>query len=165
MNKQYKYRDKYYSIINCTKEDIPSHIERVSSYWTSYGIDFNEQRKWLEKSVEQTNAYKMVDTSNRLYACAYLLPANTYTMQAVLGWFHTKIAYAIGCFFARQTLGLRTIAIMPHTNDFIPYQFAVDEGSIRAFYDLGSPLLIQLCSKKNIDIYKTKFRDNDIEMV
>ena len=31
--KQYKYKSRIYSIVNCKVEDIPSHVERVSSYW------------------------------------------------------------------------------------------------------------------------------------
>ena len=162
---RYEYKGKIYTIEHCTKEDIPSHIERVSSYWKDYGVDFDAQTELLEESVEGGNAYKLVDTDDNLYACAYLLPVEPEIAQAVLGWFHTKVAYAIGCFFVRTALGLRIITLMPHTTNFIPYRFTIDENSIRSFHDLGTPLVIRLHDEKNITLYKEKFRDKGVKVL
>ena len=48
--KQYTYKGRIYSVVKCVKEDIPSHIERVSSYWTADGVDVEQQTRLLKDS-------------------------------------------------------------------------------------------------------------------
>ena len=45
--KQYTCKGRIYSVVKCVKEDIPSHIERVSSYWTADGVDVEQQTQLL----------------------------------------------------------------------------------------------------------------------
>ena len=62
--KQYSYNNKIYTVINCTLEDIPSHIERVLSYWKSTNTDINQQIELLQNAVKADTAFKVVDNDN-----------------------------------------------------------------------------------------------------
>ena len=50
--KQYRYKGRIYLVTECTLEDIPSHIERVLSYWKSTNTDIDEQIKLLQNAVQ-----------------------------------------------------------------------------------------------------------------
>ena len=67
--KQYRYKGRLYLVTECTLEDIPSHIERVLSYWTSANVDIKEQTKVLEEAVNNHTAFKVVNDNNntRIY--------------------------------------------------------------------------------------------------
>ena len=59
--KQYNYNNKIYTVTNCTLEDIPSHIERVLSYWKSTNTDINQQIELLQNAVKSNTAFKVID--------------------------------------------------------------------------------------------------------
>ena len=156
--KQYKYKGKIYLVTECTLEDIPSHIERVLPYWTSANVDIEEQTKVLEKAVNNHTAFKVVNDNNETEAAIYLIKLNNkFIMQSNLLFFNDKRMFAILSYYLILTVNIHKIYFKPHTKDFIPFKFIVQDSSIRLFHSNDLPLEINLYSKKSQILYEDHY--------
>lgn len=163
--KQYEYQGNIYSISNCTLEDIPSHIERVLSYWESSNVNVDEQRTLLEKAVNEGTAFKLVDEQDKTMAVIYYSKITFDSGQSNLLWFKDKRMFAMLCYFLRLGANIHYIYFMPHSKDYIPFEFVVQDSSIRLFHSHNQPLKIDLYSRKSQILYEDHFLAKNIQVI
>lgn len=157
MIKQYNFNNKIYTVTNCTLDDIPSHIEKVLSYWKSTNTDIDEQIKVLQQSVDENTAWKVVNDLNESEAVIYCIKLDVKKAQSNLLWMNNKRMFAILGYYLRLTANLHHIYFIPHSKDFIPFKFLVEDYSIRLFHSHNEPLEINLYSKKCDLLYQFHF--------
>ena len=162
---QYIYQGNIYSIVNCTLEDIPSHIERVLSYWESTNVDLDKQRTLLEEAVINQTAFKLVDENNNTMAVIYYIKMTYDSGQSNLLWFKDKRMFAMLCYFLRLGVNIHYIYFMPHSKDYITFEFIVQDRSIRLFHSHNQPLKIDLYSRKSQMLYEDHFLARNIQVI
>ena len=155
--KQYDYKGRIYSVTNCELKDIPSHIERVYQYWDIANVNLDEQTKLLEEAVKNNTAYKVIDDKDITKSVIYCNKIKRHEVQSNLLWLRDKRMFSILCYYLRLRANIHTIYFKPHTKTFIPFEFVVNDLSIRLFHSHDYPLKIDLYSKKSEDIYKNYF--------
>lgn len=163
--RQYKYQGNIYSIVDCTLEDIPSHIERVFSYWQSANVNIDEQRVLLEKAVNEHTAFKLVDEHDNTMAVIYYIKIAVDSGQSNLLWFKDKRMFAMLCYFLRLGVNIHYVYFMPHTKNYIPFEFVVQDRSIRLFHSHNQPLKIDLYSRKSQILYEDHFLAKGIQVL
>jgi hypothetical protein len=147
--KQYTYKGRIYSVVKCVKEDIPSHIERVSSYWTASNVDIEQQTKLLEDCIDNGIALQLLNDKGKVQAVIYGLWLRNDNVKSHLLWIRSKKLFTILAWYLRQHLYIRNIYFMPHNKSFIPFEFLVKIASIKSFYSHNTPLIIDLYSSSN----------------
>lgn len=157
MNKQYLYKSKIYSIINCTKEDIPVHIEKVSSYWSEQII--NLQEHLLENCINTGLAKQLVNDKNQTQAVIYGTYYNNRIITSYLLWMRSKKLFSLLAYYLRTKSDITTILFKPHTMNPVPFEFMVKPSSIRRYYSHNSPLVIDLYSPVNKELGYHLFRE------
>lgn len=156
-DKQFSFEGRIYSVTSCKKEDIPSHIERVLSYWESVKVDLKEQAKLLEKAIDSGGAFKVVDDEGKDRAGIYYVPRNEHEGDCYYMFLDNKRMLAMLCYYLRIVVCIDTFYFLPHVKKFIPFRFLVDESSIRNFHSYGTPLQISLYSTKSNHLYEDHF--------
>ena len=156
-DKQFSFEGRIYSVTSCKKEDIPSHIERVLSYWESVKVDLKEQAKLLEKAIDSDGAFKVVDDEGKDRAGIYYVPRNSMSGDCYYMFLDNKRMIAMLCYYLRMDVGLTELYFLPHTKDFIPFKFLIEDSSIRMFHSYNQPLKIRLSSKKSKYLYEDHF--------
>lgn len=162
---QFRYQGSIYSIARCTLDDIPSHIERVLSYWKSTNTDVELQRASLEKAVNENTAFKLVDANNSTMAVIYYTKISPESGQSTLLWIKDKRMFAMLCYFLRLGANIHYIYFMPHSKSYIPFAFVVQDASIRLFHSHNQPLKIDLYSRKSQLLYEDHFLAKGIQVV
>ena len=157
MDKKFSFEGRIYSVTRCKKEDIPSHIERVLSYWELVKVNIKEQAKLLEKAIDSDGAFKVVDDEGKDRAGIYYVPRNSMSGDCYYMFLDNKRMLAMLCYYLRMTVCLEELYFLPHTDRFIPFKFLVEESSIRNFYSYHLPLAINLSSKKSHYLYEDHF--------
>ena len=147
--KQYIYKGKTYSIIKCIKEDIPSHIERVSSYWLTDNVDIQQQTVLLEECINKGLALQLINDKDKVQAVIYGLWIKGDDVKSHLLWMRSKKLFSILALYLRQHMYIRSIYFMPHGKSIIPFEFLVKPMSIRRFHSHNTPLVIDLYSSSN----------------
>ena len=143
--KNYIYRNKTYTIDNCCNSDIPSHLEKVLSYYNPNEIDIQRQR--MEEAVYNGTAYKLVDEDGNTCVFAYYEQKTYQDVNGIALWWNSLRLFAIfGVWFRGCTFN-RYIHINPHKSTPV-FNFLVEDESIRNFYSEGTSLYIDLYSKK-----------------
>lgn len=161
--KQYKYKDRIYSVVNCSYDDIPSHVERVSSYWP---VEVREgQVNLLKECVERGMAKQVINDKNITQAVIYCLPVRDTEVTSHLLWAKGKRMLAILAWYLRVHLDIAKIYFMPHSKDFIPFEFMVEPYSIRSFHSHNTPLLIDLFTTKNREFGYALIRDGIVQEI
>lgn len=157
--KRFLFKNRIYTVLACTNNDIPSHTERVMSYWESTGTNLDTQLKLLEEAVEAQTAFKLVDDQGESKAFVYYLlnDSDITACNCHLLYFTDKRMLAMLCFYLRICACIETLYFMPHNRDFIPFEFLVEDYSIRDFYSVSSPLVIRTSSNKIHNLYETHF--------
>lgn len=155
--KQFLFNNNPYTVATCVFQDIPSHIEKVLSYWTKANVNIDEQQLALEQAVDEQTAWKVIDSNNIIHAVIYCNMLNNRDAISNLLWFENKRMFAILSYFLRLTANIQHIYFLPHTKDFIPFKFIVQDSSIRLFHSHNEPLEIDLYSKKSQKLYETHF--------
>lgn len=150
--KQYQYKGRTYSIVRCTKEDIPSHIERVSSYWIKESVDMTIQLMLLHECIKEGLCLQLVNDKGSTQAVIYSNYCGYDNVTSHLLWIRSKRMFAILGWYLRQHSKIRNIFFMPHTKDYIPFEFVVKPMSIRKFYTHNTPLVIDLYSTYNHNV-------------
>ena len=147
--KQYTYKGRIYSVVKCVKEDIPSHIERVSSYWLADNVDFTEQTRLLEDCINRGIALQLLNDKGKVQAVIYGLWLKCDDIKSHLLWIRSKKLFTILAWYLRQHVYIKNIYFMPHSKSSIPFEFLVKPLSIRRFYSHNAPLVIDLYSSNN----------------
>ena len=163
--KQYKLNSRIYSVLPCTLEDIPFHIERVLSYWEETNVDVTVQTEYLIKAVKANTAFKIVNSNNTELAVIYCNKLKPQVMQSNLMWLKSKIVFAILNYHFRMYEDIRVIQFMPHIKNFIPFEFAIKDSSIRTFHSHNTPLIADFYSSKSQFMYEKYFKDINVEEV
>ena len=163
--KEYKLIGKVYQLLPCTIEDIPFHIGRVLSYWEKDNVDVNTQKVHLTKAVENKTAFKVVNSSGVEFAVIYCNELRPQVMQSNLLWLKSKFVFSILIYHFRTYENIRIIQFMPHSKNFIPFEFAIKDSSIRTFHSHNTPLIADFYSTKSQSIYERYFKDTGIEEV
>lgn len=154
---QYMFNNRAYSMLNCTYKDIPSHIERVSLYWKQYNVDIPYQQNMMEDSIDENNAFQLVDSNNECKAYIYLTLYKPTKYKCVVMWFERKIYLSILFYFLKQHKNLHYLYFMPHTKEFIPFRTMLDDMQVKSFIRHGTPIGIDFYSKKSNNLYKYYF--------
>ena len=164
---KYYYRNTVYTIVPCSKKDIPSHVERVLSYWKSTGTDLHKQYKALEECVNTKKSFKIINnTSNKLIGVCYWRPLNNKGIYQINYLFYTS----------GIALGIMIDYFWKHTDAkydvFLPHQFTrlrninwMSEKNVRDFYSKRKYTLIDLHNKSLAKIHKRYFIDKNIKEV
>lgn len=160
---QYNYDNNIYTVSNCTYEDIPSHIERVLSYWKDTDID--KQKELLTIAINSNTAYKLVDINNISKSMIYCVPLQKQTVMSNLFWFENKRMLAMLAYYLTTSTNISKILFMPHTKDRIPFSFLVEDTSIRLFHSHNTPLEVDLHSKKSMMLYFKQFKKYNIQVL
>ena len=163
--KQYKLVDRIYSVLSCTLEDIPFHIERVLSYWEETNTDVSTQTEYLIKAVKAGTAFKVVTSNDTELAVIYCNQLRPQVMQSNLMWLKSKFVFAILNYHFRMYEDIRVIQFLPHDKNFIPFEFAIKDSSIRTFHSRNTPLIADLYSAKSQLMYEKYFKDLNIKEV
>lgn len=159
--KQYKYQGRIYSIVDCKVEDIPSHIERVSSYWPSEIIE--DQTETLKDCIENGIAIQLINDKGKPQAVIYCLPIKEQEVKSHLLWIRSKRLFAILAWHLRTYLDISKVVFMPHSKDFIPFEFMVTPASIRRFHSHNMPLIIDLFSPENRELGYALIREGIVQ--
>lgn len=144
--KSYKYRNEIYTISQCTVEDIPSHLERVSSY-----LDTDElisHKKRMEDAVVANTAYKLVDSKGNTKVFAYYEQMEYQVVNGIALWWSSLKLFAIFGVWFRTRTDIRDIYIKPHNNNLVSFQFLITDDSIRGFHFNRTPLILDMYTKK-----------------
>lgn len=163
IEKQYKLKNDIYTVTACTKEDIPSHIERVLSYWKATNTSISTQTKLLELAVEADTAYKVVNSDNEDMCVMYLLAESHTVAQCNLLWFVNKRVLAMLFYYLRFMTEYQTFTFTPHSKDFIPFRFLIPESSLRIFFTQGTPIEMSVYGSKSQILYEDHFLRYGIE--
>lgn len=162
---QFEYKGRIYTVTNCTKEDIPSHIERVLSYWQDCHVNVEEQKEALKEAVENNTAFKVVNDLGEDEASIYYIRENPWTGISNLLFFNNKRVFVILGYYLRIFICLTNIYFLPHTKNYIPFEFIVEDSSIRLFHSDGTPLEIDLYSKKSQMLYEDHYVKHNIQVL
>ena len=165
MSLQYQWKDRIYKLVNCTKEEIPSHSERVLSYWKQSGSDPEDHYRAMKISIDNGIAFKIVDEDNKEYLTTYLSYYRT-SKQTVLGhilWSATKFALAMAMHHVKNDLEVASIFLIPLLPNLIPYSFIVDTNSIKLYHAFHQPVLISTQTKKYNDFLRSYFDTEKIK--
>lgn len=155
-----------YTIKHCTSNEIPSHIEKVLSYWIENNADIDEQTKLLTKSIQENLAIQLIDSQEKLKAVIYCIPVNTTKdVMSNLLWFKNKKMLTMLGYYLHHYLSIHCIHFLPHSKTFIPFKFIVEDYSIRYFHSQNTPLVIDFHSTKSQFLYEKYFIKGDIQVI
>lgn len=146
--KRYEYQGRIYSIVRCKDEDIPSHIERVSSYWEEDNVNIDSQYLLLHDCIKNGLSLQLINDKGNTQAVIYSQYKGYDNVVSYLLWIRSKRMFGILGWYLRQYEYIKNIFFMPHSND-IPFEFVVKPMSIRKFHSHGTPLVIDLYSPNN----------------
>lgn len=157
----YSYRDHLISIVPCSKEDIPSHIERVLSYWESTGTNIDYQKTLLEACVDAETAVKVLDESGKCLGCLYWKPLENESEYIIhYLWFKNSIIVGIMIDYAYRHTYCKTVMYVPHQRNKISYAKFLTRNNIMSFYSKNSAVVVNIRNPKIMKIYKKYFADN-----
>ena len=157
----YSYRNKLISIVPCSKEDIPSHIERVLSYWKSTDTNLEYQKTLLEACVDAGTAIKAVDDKGRSLGCMYWKPLNVNDYLIHFLWYRTGIIFGIGLDYVYKHTRCRVAYYMPHQRKRISYSNLLMRDNVMQFYNTEDAIKVNIRNPKIIKIYERYFVNND----
>ena len=160
--KSYKYRNEIYTISQCTVEDIPSHLERVSSYLDTDELISHEQR--MKEAVNCDTAYKLVDSNGNTKVFAYYEYVDYQIVNGIALWWTTLRMFAIFGVWFRSYTDIRDVYIVPHKNNLVSFQFLVTDDSMKGYHFNGTPLILDMYTKKCDRIVKL-YEAMDVEEV
>ena len=160
---QFCLNDENYLVLPCTQDDIPYHIDKVYSYWEAGNTDIEEQTLLLSKGVCEGTSWKVINSSEDTKAVIYCNLLTSHKAMSNLLWMENKRMLAILCYYLRMYVRLQYIYFMPHTKNFIPFKFLVQNYSIRLFHSHNQPLEIDLYSVKCENLYQIHFKGYNIQ--
>lgn len=162
--KQYRMKNKVYTVSECSNEDIPSHYERVLSYIEDTDADDIQTSMML--SILMHSAIKITDENGELHSFIYCLPISSVRYRVIAIWFERKPILAIMINYAKKYRNVEALDF--HTkNDVckLPYLFILSETSIRNHLEFNEPLLIKFNDKEVKDLLDRYYIKYNIEEV
>lgn len=162
--KQYKMSNTIYTVSECTINEIPSHIEKVFSYWTDTNID--ENKEYMEIEVREGTTAKITDEEGNLCACTYFLRLTPNTARVTLLWFSRKPYAAMLMDYVRTEMNLNKVEFNPHTTvDDVPFKFGLNDSTIFRHNVTGSPLVCNMHGTLMNKLYDAYFGTGKIEVI
>lgn len=158
---KYLYQNRQYSVDKCSKEDIPSHIERVLSYWESTNTTISYQISLLQSCVEANEAFKVLDDKGETIGCLYWKGISGKEAGVYFCWFKNGLALAIGQDYAYRYSPYQVIYYMPHQRYKLSYKCMLTLPSILTFYKTNLPVPVTLRNHKMMKHYRRYFNDSD----
>ena len=141
----YKFRNKVYTITPCTKEDIPSHLERVLPYYAKEDIEIQKDR--MHMAVYNGTAFKLVDEEGTTHTFLYYEQLDEKNVIGIaLWWSYLRLFFIFGRWF-RPIVQIEYIHVEPHNKSFIPFAFLTDDYFIEEYEKGNGPLAFHLWSK------------------
>lgn len=162
---RYSYRDKIYSVMPCSKKDIPSHTERVLSYWKSTGTNLNYQKVLLEACIDARTSIKVVDEEGNTLGCLYWKPIEGSIYLAHFVWFKNFIVLGIGLDYIYKNFDCRMLRYVPHQRNKISYKSLLSIVNIRMFYGTNLAIDVDLTNPKIKHLYRRYYLDKGIKEV
>ena len=157
----YSYRDHLISIVPCSKEDIPSHIERVLSYWESTGTSIDCQKTLLEACVDAGSAIKVLDESSKCLGCLYWKPLKNESEYIIhYLWFKNSTIVGIMVDYVYRHTYCKTVMYVPHQRNKISYVKFLTRDNIRSFYSSYPAIVVNIRNTKINKIYTRYFLNN-----
>lgn len=160
----YTYRDKKYSIVPCTLEDIPSHIERVLSYWKNTGTDLARQNELLQECIHANMAYKVI-SDNKTVGCFYCKPITKYIYMDVFTWFKNGIVLAIDLDYVYHYTSMKAVMFLPHQRNRVSYKSLLTKNNLLCYRNSKEPITVDLKNHKITSIYKYYFIGRGIKRI
>ena len=150
MQIQYQLRNKIYTIADCSKNEIPSHIERVSQYWSQLDESIEDQVARLQQCVDLGVAVKILDEKNKLNLACYTIP-HPKDKSLHLGqmlWTTSNRFIALFFYWLHTHKKVYSISFMPINIDLIPFIKIVEDMSIQKYYNFHTSLRVNLFKGK-----------------
>lgn len=162
---KYLYRGHEYSVEGCSKEEVPSHLERVLVYYehTETGVKF--QTKLLEKCIDNGTAWQIKDDEGNSVGQMYFMPHGKHEMNAHHLWFQNKRVFAMMAHYLMYHTNCETIFYMPHQRKVLPFKFLMSEDNAKRFYNSNDPLIIPIYTTANIKLVEKYFINEGIEEI
>ena len=150
----YEYKNKLYIVSECSIDEIPSHIERVFSYWAKDNTDIQVQKDLMEECITDGIALK-ITSNDMLLGSVYLLhidkDTTSYTREddykGIQCFVKTKSAFALLMYHLREKLSVCRILFQPHCMNPVPFGKWLTESSIRNHYSFRIPIIANLYNK------------------
>ena len=129
MQKQYQLRDKVYTIADCSESEIPSHLERVSSYWSKSIKDLSTQIPRLKQCIDEGIAVKMLDENDECQLICYLLysPRDRVIALGQYFWVTNNRCMAMFLHWLKHDKGVAMAFFMPFNMNPVPFKKIVEE--------------------------------------
>ena len=162
MQKQYQLRGKVYTIADCSESEIPSHLERVSSYWGQYIEDLSTQIPRLKQCIDEGIAVKMLDENDECQLACYLLysPRDRVIVLGQYFWVTSNRCMAMLFHWLKYDKKIAMVFFMPFNMNPVPFQKVVEDKSIRRHNSFHTPLKMDFINgkaSKFIDKYFTLY--------
>lgn len=161
----YFYRNQQYSVVPCSLEDIPSHIERVLSYWETTNTNINTQKFYLEECVKANEAFKVLNDKNESIACLYWKGIDKNKAIAYYCWFKNGLALAIGQDYAYRYFPYEIVYYVPHERTKLHYKCFHTFASALAFHKSKDSVPINIRNPKMMSHYRKYFKENGVKEV
>ena len=165
MQKQYQLRGKVYTIADCSESEIPSHLERVSSYWGQYIEDLSTQIPRLKQCIDEGIAVKMLDENGEDQFVCYLLYSSRDKVIA-LGqyfWVTNNRCIAMFLYWLKHDKGIAMVFFMPFNMNPVPFKKIVEDQSMRKYNNFHTPLKVDLINGKANEFMNKYFKLYDIK--
>lgn len=148
MLRQYEYKGKRYSIVNCTLEDIPSHLEKVYQFIPDEKAR-KEQQKWMIRSVTSSRAYKILSPANVELAYIYLKDFHDTKTMEVASWYSTWQWFLVLTYWLRSYTFTWKIYYKPwRDTQLVEWQFITETNDIIHYHETGEPIKVDLWGEK-----------------
>jgi hypothetical protein len=153
----YIYRNKVYTILPCTEEDISEHYDIVAKYHPqSYA---SSHPPYMREAIKSSTAIKLIDGECKAVAAMYYCTVSNGIQPFV--FFHTKPKALIvfAKHIAEHILKDRDIITFLPAKDYPSYHIFADDNSIIGFYNFRKPLVIRKDShkaKRILQLYRCK---------
>lgn len=162
---KYNYRDCEYSIVPCILEDIPSHIERVLSYWKSTGTNLNKQYELLEECVYTNTSFKIIKNSTETVGYFYCKPISKRVYMVVFTWFKNGLVLSIGLDYIYRYTSIEYVKFLPHQRNKVSYKSLLTTFNILCYRNSVEPITVDVKNEKITSIYKRYFINRDVKRI
>lgn len=160
---KYLYRGHEYSVEGCSKEEVPSHFERVFPYYEYSDAEIKFQTRVLEKCIDDGLAVQIKNDKGESLGQMYFMPHGKHEMTAYHMWFQNKRVFAMMAHYLMYHTDCETIIYMPHQRKVLPFKFLMTEDNAKTFYNSENPLVIEIYTTQNVKLVERYFINEGIE--
>ena len=168
--RKYLLKGKAYFLRNCTYEDIPSHLERVSLYWEQMGKTLpDEMEDKLKKCIDKKYTYKIVsEDTNECMAFLYLERVSTGQFFCTSIFMIRKVFMAMIFRYLRR-INTRYLCFLPvnyKDEDAIfniPFRSMLTSNVVRMYQSTRNFIVIDITAKESNAFYKYNYERLGVE--